>query len=87
MQKAYEAKDLLQAMLDMGNKPSITDAGVGALCCLTAIEGAYMNVRVNTKDLKDKEFAQELNTASSALYKQAKEVFGAITDQVHSNIV
>ena len=87
MQKAYEAKDLLQAMLDIGNKPSITDAGVGALCCLTAIEGAYMNVRVNTKDLKDKEFAQELNTASSALYKQAKEVFGAITDQVHSNIV
>ena len=87
MQKAYEAKDLLQAMLDMGNKPSITDAGVGALCCLTAIEGAYMNVRVNTKDLKDEEFAQELNTASSALYKQAKEVFGAITDQVHSNIV
>ena len=87
MQKAFEAKDLLQAMLDIGNKPSITDAGVGALCCLTAIEGAYMNVRVNTKDLKDKEFAQELNTASSALYKQAKEVFGAITDQVHSNIV
>ncbi len=87
MQKAYEAKDLLQAMLDIGNKPSITDAGVGALCCLTAIEGAYMNVRVNTKDLNDKEFAQQLNTASSALYKQAKEVFGAITDQVHSNIV
>jgi len=87
MQKAYEAKDLLQAMLDMGNKPSITDAGVGALCCLTAIEGAYMNVRVNTKDLKDKEFAQELNKASSALYKQAKEVFGAITNQVHSSIV
>lgn len=87
MQKAYEAKDLFQAMLDMGNKPSITDAGVGALCCLTAIEGAYMNVRVNTKDLKDKEFAQELNKASSALYKQAKEVFGAITNQVHSSIV
>ena len=87
MQKAYEAKDLLQAMLDMGNKPSITDAGVGALCCLTAIEGAYMNVRVNTKDLNDKEFAQQLNTASSALYKQAKEVFGAITNQVHSSIV
>ncbi len=87
MQKAYEAKDLLQAMLDMGNKPSITDAGVGALCCLTAIEGAYMNVRVNTKDLNDKEFAQQLNTASSALYKQAKEVFGAITNQVHCSIV
>ena len=87
MQKAYEAKDLLQAMLDMGNKPSITDAGVGALCCLTAIEGAYMNVRVNTKDLNDKEFAQQLNKASSALYKQAKEVFGAITNQVHSSIV
>ena len=87
MQKAYEAKDLLQAMLDMGNKPSITDAGVGALCCLTAIEGAYMNVRVNTKDLNDKEFAQQLNKACSALYKQAKEVFGAITNQVHSSIV
>ena len=51
MQTAMMARALLRAMLEIGNPASVTDAGVGALCCLTAVEGAYMNVRINTKDL------------------------------------
>ncbi|MFT7101108.1 MAG: glutamate formiminotransferase/formiminotetrahydrofolate cyclodeaminase [Bacteroidia bacterium] len=87
MQTAYKAKDLLKAMLDIGNKPSVTDAGVGALCCLTAIEGAYMNVRINTKDLSEKDYADRLNTDALALLTEAQKVLGAITTEVHNRIV
>lgn len=86
MQTSMRAKDLLQAMLEVGNPASITDAGVGALCCLTAIEGAYMNVRINTKDLTDKNFATELNSKAENLLAEAKEFLGTITEAVHQKI-
>lgn len=86
MQTALDAKDLLQAMLDVGNPASVTDAGVGALCCLTAIEGAYMNVRINTKDLTDHMFANELNEKAEILLSQAKEVLGELVQKVHGKI-
>jgi glutamate formiminotransferase/formiminotetrahydrofolate cyclodeaminase len=87
MQKSLEAKDLIQAMLEVGNKASVTDAGVGALCCLTAVEGAYMNVRINTKDLGDKIFAEQLNTKANDLLQEAKSILGSITSEVHKRIV
>jgi glutamate formiminotransferase/formiminotetrahydrofolate cyclodeaminase len=86
MQTAYSSLELLNAMLEIGNPASVTDAGVGALCSLTAIEGAYMNVRINTKDLGDKDFAKSLNFKAENLLKLAKENFTKITIEVHQRI-
>ncbi len=86
MQTAMMARALLRAMLEIGNPASVTDAGVGALCCLTAVEGAYMNVRINTKDLSDRTFANDLNAKAENLLKEAKQVFGSITTEVHQKI-
>ena len=86
MQTSYKSLDLLKAMLEIGNPASISDTGVGALCCLAAIEGAYMNVRINTKDLDDKEFTDTLNQKANNLMAQAKENLGLIINQVHASI-
>lgn len=60
MEICYESMDLLQAMTAEGNPNSITDAGVGALCANTAVKGAYLNVKVNAKDIKDNEFVEDI---------------------------
>ena len=60
MQTASESLNLLSAMIEKGNQNSVTDAGVGVLCVKTAVRGAYFNVMVNAKDLKDKTFADNL---------------------------
>lgn len=60
MEICYESMDLLQAMTAEGNPNSITDAGVGALCANTAVKGAYLNVKVNAKDIKDKDFVDDI---------------------------
>jgi glutamate formiminotransferase/formiminotetrahydrofolate cyclodeaminase len=60
MQTASETLNLLAAMIEKGNQNSVTDAGVGVLCVKTAVRGAYFNVMVNAKDLKDKTFADNL---------------------------
>jgi glutamate formiminotransferase/formiminotetrahydrofolate cyclodeaminase len=53
---AHNAFELAEAMAELGNPNSITDAGVGAMCLRTAILGAVLNARVNTADLTDKAF-------------------------------
>ena len=60
MQTASESLNLLAAMIENGNQNSVTDAGVGVLCVKTAVRGAYFNVMVNAKDLKDRTFAENL---------------------------
>ncbi|MDP5171075.1 MAG: glutamate formimidoyltransferase [Bacteroidia bacterium] len=57
---AGEAYPLLQAMADIGNPNSITDAGVGALCVHAAIQGAILNVRINIESLDLETKKQEL---------------------------
>ncbi|MBP9019481.1 MAG: glutamate formimidoyltransferase [Rikenellaceae bacterium] len=60
MKVAYSAFDLLEAMIKDGNPNSVSDAGVGALAVRSAVYGAYMNVLINSADLKDTSVAERL---------------------------
>ncbi len=60
MKTSYETLALLAAMVEKGNQNSITDAGVGVLCVKTAVRGAYFNVLVNAKGLKDRVWADKM---------------------------
>lgn len=60
MELSYTGLIMLEQMIEKGNPNSITDAGVGALCVKAAVQGACMNVLVNAKGLKDREWADEL---------------------------
>ena len=55
MEVAYKIFELTEAMAKDGNPNSVSDAGVGALCARAAVHAAWMNVKINVKDLKDKE--------------------------------
>jgi glutamate formiminotransferase / formiminotetrahydrofolate cyclodeaminase len=87
MQTAARTVDIIKAMTENGNKASITDAGVGALCCIAAIEGAYMNIRVNTKDLSDTQFVDTLNQKAYHLLQESKAELQALVDAVHKQIL
>ncbi|MES2559122.1 MAG: glutamate formimidoyltransferase [Bacteroidota bacterium] len=60
MKLSFESLDMLAAMIEKGNQNSITDAGVGVLCAKTAVRGAYFNVLVNAKSLKDTAYANKI---------------------------
>lgn len=82
MQTAFETLDLLAAMIEKGNQNSVTDAGVGVLCVKTAVRGAYFNVLVNAKDLKDRTFAENLIAEAKNLlaknHAQADELIAKV---------
>lgn len=53
MQLSTQAMPLLKTIAESGNPNSVSDAGVGALCAKAAVFGAFLNVRINSGDLKD----------------------------------
>lgn len=60
MQLAHDSMEVMQAMAETGNPNSVSDAGVGALCARTAVEGAYLNVKINASGCEDKTFLEEV---------------------------
>jgi len=82
MEVAYRAFDLVEAMVKEGNQNSVSDAGVGALALRSAIFGAYMNVRINSKDLKDRVVADAMVEEAQLIFDKAMLREKQITDAV-----
>ncbi|MDL2296573.1 glutamate formimidoyltransferase [Bacteroidales bacterium OttesenSCG-928-B11] len=71
MQRSFEVFELCEAMIEKGNPNSVSDAGVGALCAKAAVTGAYLNVKINAADLKDRVFAAQITGAAKDLVEKA----------------
>jgi glutamate formiminotransferase/formiminotetrahydrofolate cyclodeaminase len=68
METAYKSMEVMEAMLKDGLQSSLSDAGVGILCARTAVVGAYFNVRINAKDIKDKTFTEKILSQAESIY-------------------
>ena len=68
METAYNSMEVMKAMAKEGLQNSLSDAGVGALCARTAVVGAYFNVRINAKDIKDSVFAENILSKAKEIY-------------------
>jgi glutamate formiminotransferase / formiminotetrahydrofolate cyclodeaminase len=87
METAYSAFGLVRDMVEEGNPNSITDAGVGALALRACIKGAYLNVKINLSDLKDKEFIKEVLMMACDIDSKSKMEEEAISSLVEEKIV
>lgn len=87
MQVAYSSIPVLKVMVEKGNPNSITDAGVGLLCIKTAVRGAYFNVMVNAKGLKDKakanEFAKQAKALLQSNHQEIDEILKLVEETIH----
>lgn len=86
MQTAFDCFEVIEAMLEIGNPSSITDAGVGALCIRTAVLGAYMNVKINMVDLKDEQWKAKILTKADKLVADTNTKEKAIFELVNREI-
>ena len=82
MEKCCEALDLIVEFAAKGSALAISDAGVGAAFCKAALQGASLNVYINTKSMANREYAEELNQKADAMLakytKLADEVFESV---------
>ncbi|WP_346854180.1 glutamate formimidoyltransferase [uncultured Draconibacterium sp.] len=86
MQLAFDSLEVMQAMAEFGNPNSVSDAGVGALCARTAVEGAYLNVKINAAGFNNKVFLEVALSKAEEILKSAKEKEAAILKVVHQKI-
>jgi glutamate formiminotransferase/formiminotetrahydrofolate cyclodeaminase len=70
METSFQSMEIMQAMLKDGLKNSLSDAGVGVLCARAAVIGAYFNVRINAKDIKDRGFATDILNKAATIYEK-----------------
>ena len=70
MHVCLESCDLLLAMAKKGNPNSISDVGVGMYCIHAAVHGAYLNVRINSKELKDKKIVKKVDVECQKIIKK-----------------
>lgn len=66
MEVSIEVMELLQVLEEKGSRLAVSDAGVGILFAKTSLEGASLNVFINTRLMKDRKYAEELNQRADA---------------------
>ncbi len=67
MEKITEALVLINRLSEIGSRIAISDAGVAAQMCKAALAGASLNVFINTKLMKNRELAAELDARAERL--------------------
>ena len=86
MKKSYESMEVIKAMAEIGNPNSISDAGVGALAARSAVMGAFLNVKINSADLDDKAYVDEVLTKGKEIEEKTMELEREILDIVNSKL-
>ena len=86
METAFNSIAVMRAMAENGNPNSASDAGVGALCALTAVEGAYLNVKINAMGITDKKFTENMLRRAEELAQKARSCRDMIIATVEQKI-
>jgi len=86
MKLSYEAMEMIKVMAEMGNPNSVSDAGVGALAMRSAVMGAFLNVKINSSDLNDKDFANKILKEGKIIEEKTINLEKEILEIVNSKI-
>lgn len=86
MKEAFKVFDLLKEMTEKGNPNSVTDGAVGVLAVRACIRGAFLNVKINVKGLKDRARAEELTAEACEIDNKAAAIEAEIIERVSKTL-
>ena len=86
METALEVLYLHQELGEKGSRLAVSDVGVGVQFCRAALLGGVMNVYINTKGMKNRTVAEELNQKADNLIQKGTALADEIYGQVLSAI-
>jgi methenyltetrahydrofolate cyclohydrolase len=62
LDEVFDIVEIIEELSEQGSRLAISDVAVAASACRSAMEGAAMNVYINTKLMSNREYAEYLNT-------------------------
>lgn len=82
MELCCQAIDCIRIFAEKGSRLAISDAGCGAAVCKAALQAASLNVFINTKTMKNRAVAEDLNAKAQTMLDtycpMADEIFNAV---------
>lgn len=85
MRLCCQAIDAIAVFAEKGSRLAVSDAGCGAVCCKAALQAASLNVFINTKTLRDRAKAEELNAQCFAMLREYGQKADSIYDAVQKS--
>ena len=82
MEKAAEMLEIMDILADKGSRMAVSDVGVGVQFIRTTLLGAVMNVYINTKSMKNRGKAEEMNEKAERLIREGTEAADRIYQKV-----
>jgi glutamate formiminotransferase/formiminotetrahydrofolate cyclodeaminase len=90
MEVSFQSMEIIKAMAETGNPNSVSDAGVGALCALTAVKGAHLNVKINAGGVDDKNQVTEILNRAATIEQHAiameSEILGIVNKTIGASL-
>lgn len=83
MEACCEALKLIGIFAQKGSRLAVSDAGVGAAFCKAALQGASLNVYINTKSMKDRQCAEEWNRRCDDMLEE----YGRLADEILQTVL
>ena len=82
MELCCEALDAIAIFAAKGSRLAVSDAGCGAVIVKSALQAASLNVFINTKTLKNRAVAEEMNAKCLNMLDQ----YGKLADEIFETV-
>ena len=82
MELCCQALDAIKIFAEKGSRLAVSDAGCGAVIVKSALQAASLNVFINTKTLKNREVAEEMNAKCLAMLDN----YGKLADEIFETV-
>ena len=87
LEASGDALDVLERLAAIGSRMAVSDVGAGAALCRAALEGAYLNVLINTKPMTNAQRAGALKARAQDLMARHLPRAQALYDSVCDRLV
>ena len=82
MELCCQAIDYIKVFADKGSRLAVSDAGCGAVICKAALQAASLNVFINTKSLKNRDVAEDMNRHANVMLNK----YGQLADEIFMTV-
>lgn len=86
LKEAHKILGTVQELRIKGSRLAVSDVGVAASACRSAAEGAAMNVFINTKLMKDREYAERVNLETKKMLEECVTQCSRVYDEIMAQL-
>lgn len=86
MELALEAMRMAHTVARKGNEGAVSDSGSGAMMAFASLHAASMNVKINLKEIKDKEFTEDVEGKLRKMEEEADLLRSDVMMEVESKL-